>query len=621
MIPCYNEEKNIIPLTQSIIEEFDKIEYDYEILFSDNASLDKSREILRHLCNNNKRIKAIFNSKNFGMQCNLNNALMQAIGDAVIYMAADFQDPPELIGQYIKEWEQGFKIVVAVRTSSAESKKIYRVRKLFYSILGKLDDATTIRNFNGTGLYDREFIELCRKNISHSFDLRTFVGQYGARIKEIEFVQPLRKGGKTSNNISSLIRTSVFLLSKKLREGQMYLISIIGFYLAILSAIVGLVYFILKLCFWNNFTAGIIPIVIASSFILTIQFMCLGFIGKEILLIQRYHEVQNKPFMILENEYNMNQVQMLQKQIFSVILILKEENCDLISLKDEIFKILSEKLPEYEFELFIINENNCKDFESRISEISKLDIRVKSFIASKNPSLNRLLSYSLLKVEGVYVGILYSFNGKDCLEQLEDIISLFKMKYQAIVGNKNIQEFERVSKPYGEKYIELQELEQNNIIVCGMNRELINWWNNIVADNVDTHILTYFYLFAIKVAEFPININWQSAKKKNSIHSKINNLLQLLYSNYFDFIPIIGLCSACATGILAIFTFISKFNNWNNFVGGITPLMLLVVGGMSLQLIGISSICCILRHIRYNITSGNMPLVRVEEYLNFTEKK
>ena len=263
VIPCYNEEANIVLLCETItkIMETQLQQYDYEIIFSDNKSEDKTREYLRKLAGKNHRIKALLNDKNYAGG-SLNNAILHAGGDVTILMFADFQDPPELIPKYIEYWEKGYKVIPAVRVGSQERKITTMLRGMFYWTLEKTSGLTIIHNYNGTGCYDKQFIDICKKNMDHDFNMRIFVAKYGESIKEMKFEQPARKGGRSSNNFFSLVeQASDYIMMSLTRELPMVVVALslfgIGF-----SSVFGVYYFVMKLSHWDSFQAGIAPLLL-----------------------------------------------------------------------------------------------------------------------------------------------------------------------------------------------------------------------------------------------------------------------------------------------------------------------------------------------------------------------
>ena len=206
LIPTYNEEENIRPLSQAILEEFHNNlpDYSYEIVFIDNDSKDDTRSILRDMCSHNKNIKAIFNAKNFGQFNSPYYGLLQTSGHCTILMCADFQDPINMISQFVREWEKGYKIVIGKKTTSKESKIMYFLRSCYYKLIKKISDVEQIEHFTGFGLYDREFIDVLRNLDDPTPFLRGIVAELGFKRKEISYEQQKRRAGKTSNNFYRL---------------------------------------------------------------------------------------------------------------------------------------------------------------------------------------------------------------------------------------------------------------------------------------------------------------------------------------------------------------------------------------------------------------------------------
>ena len=206
VIPTYNEEANVVPLSQAIIEvmEKDLSEYDYEILFIDNHSKDNTKALLRGLCANNRKIKAIFNAKNFGQARSPVYGMKQAYGDCVVRMCADFQDPVDMIPQFVREWEKGTKIVIGVKSASQERKTMYWIRSCYYRMINKITDIDHINQFTGFGLYDKKFVDVVRDLHDPLPYLRGIIAELGFDYTAIEYTQPKRRAGKSKNNFYSL---------------------------------------------------------------------------------------------------------------------------------------------------------------------------------------------------------------------------------------------------------------------------------------------------------------------------------------------------------------------------------------------------------------------------------
>lgn len=308
MIPTYNEEENVIPITEAIISMFKmKLEqYNYEILFIDNASKDNTQDLIRQLCNENYHIKAIFNVKNFGQNNSPYYGLTQVTGDCAILFCADFQDPIDMIPQLVFEWEQGYKIVSAVKNKSKENKIIRLCRTVYYRLLKKLSDTDIIEHFTGFGLYDRSFIEFMKNLSDPTPFLRGIVAEFGSERKEIPYVQQKRKAGKSKNNFFSLYDIAMLSFTSYTKFG-LRLATFVGFTVAGLSVLIALVYMIIKIIFWENFYAGMAPVLIGMFFLGAIQLIFLGLIGEYILSINQ--RVMNRPLVIEAERINFEQNQ------------------------------------------------------------------------------------------------------------------------------------------------------------------------------------------------------------------------------------------------------------------------------------------------------------------------
>ncbi len=303
VIPCYNEEENVISMSEAIVSLFEKelSQYKYELLFIDNDSQDKTRQLLREICAKNPHIKAIFNAKNFGQFNSPYYGILQSIGDCSIVMACDFQDPIELIPQYLTEWENGYKIVIGVKTSSKENPIMYKLRSLYYKVIKKFSDTEQIEHFTGSGLYDREFVEVLRSLKDPTPFLRGIVAEFGYKRKEIPYVQPLRRAGKSHNNLYTLYDAAMLSFTSYTKIG-LRLATFIGIAIGVLSAIIGVVYLILKLVYWDRFTAGMAPVLIGIFFLGAVQLFFLGFMGEYIMSMNR--RIMNRPLVVEEERIN-----------------------------------------------------------------------------------------------------------------------------------------------------------------------------------------------------------------------------------------------------------------------------------------------------------------------------
>lgn len=306
LIPCFNEEENVGPMSEAIVELFTKElpQYDYELLFIDNDSKDNTRPILREICAKNKKIRAIFNAKNFGQFNSPYYGILQTTGDCVISMVCDFQDPIDLIPKYLEEWENGYKIVIGIKTSSKENPIVYHLRSLYYKIIKKFSDVEQIEHFTGSGLYDREFVEVLRDLKDPTPFLRGIVAELGYKRKEIPYEQPRRRAGKTHNNWYSLYDAAMLSFTSYTKIG-LRLATFLGMAIGFCSVVIAIVYLVLKIVFWDRFIAGTAPLMIGMFFLGAIQLFFLGFLGEYILSMNQ--RIMNRPLVIEEERINFDE--------------------------------------------------------------------------------------------------------------------------------------------------------------------------------------------------------------------------------------------------------------------------------------------------------------------------
>ena len=303
LVPCYNEEENVLAMSRALTEVMNSSlsSYDYEIVFIDNHSTDKTREIIESICALDKKIKAIFNCKNFGQFNSPYYGMLQCTGDCVITVCADFQDPVELIPTFVKEWENGYKIVCGIKTSSKENKLMRLFRTCYYKIIKKMSSTEQIEHFTGFGLYDRSFIEVLRNLKDPSPFLRGIVAELGPERKEIEYEQAKRRAGKTHNNFFTLYDAAMLSFTSYTKIG-LRLATFLGTIISCISVLIGLVYLILKLCNWHNFPMGMAPVLIGMFFLGAVQLFFIGFLGEYILNINT--RVMNRPLVVEEKRIN-----------------------------------------------------------------------------------------------------------------------------------------------------------------------------------------------------------------------------------------------------------------------------------------------------------------------------
>lgn len=303
LVPTYNEEENVILLYEAVIDEFQRNlqDYNYEVMFIDNCSKDKTRILIEELCQKDKNVKAIFNARNFGQSRSPYYGLMQTTGDCTILLCADFQDPIEMISKFVAEWENGSKIVIGVKTKSRENKVIYTIRTIYYHLVKKFSDVDQIEHFTGFGLYDKDFIDVLRHLDDPTPFLRGIVAELGWKRKELEYTQQLRKHGKSKNNFFSLYDLAMLSITSYTKIGLRTAV-FIGFLTGFFSSVIGIVYLILKLMYWDRFPAGSAPILIGMMFLGAVQLFFIGMIGEYILTINT--RMMKRPLVVEEKRIN-----------------------------------------------------------------------------------------------------------------------------------------------------------------------------------------------------------------------------------------------------------------------------------------------------------------------------
>lgn len=303
LVPCYNEEENIIPISKAITAELENNlpQYDYELVFIDNDSQDRTRDCLRIICKENSKIKAILNAKNFGQFNSPVYGMCQTSGDCTILMCADFQDPIEMIPKLVQEWESGYKIVSAIKTSSKENRMMRFFRTCYYRTIKNMSDVEQIEHFTGFGLYDKSFIDVLKDLDDPTPFLRGIVAELGFKRKDIQYEQQRRAAGKTHNNWYSLYDAAMLSFTSYTKIG-LRVATILGFIFSAFSLIVALVYFVLKLMYWDRFSAGMAPILIGVFLMGSIQLFFIGVMGEYILNINK--RIMKRPLVIEEERIN-----------------------------------------------------------------------------------------------------------------------------------------------------------------------------------------------------------------------------------------------------------------------------------------------------------------------------
>ncbi len=303
VIPTYNEEDNVLPMTEALTDIFRKElpGYDYEIIYIDNHSRDRTRQILRGICGRDPHVKAIFNARNFGQLRSPVHGLKQAYGDCVVRLNADFQDPPELIPTLVREWENGSRIVIGIKSKTEEGRLMAWVRRQYYKLLRKITDIGHIENFTGFGLYDKAFVDVVRSVHDPVPYLRGMIAELGYDYKTVPYERPQRRAGKSKNNFYSLYDVAMVGITSYSKV-VLRMATFLGFFIGFISIVVALVYLVMKLVHWDWFTAGVAPLVIGQFFLGGVQLFFIGLLGEYILSINQ--RVLDRPLVVEEERLN-----------------------------------------------------------------------------------------------------------------------------------------------------------------------------------------------------------------------------------------------------------------------------------------------------------------------------
>jgi glycosyltransferase involved in cell wall biosynthesis len=299
---CYNEEDNLEDLVRRVFAVAQKFpQYEWEYILVDNCSTDGSPAILRRLAAADRRIKVIFNTRNFGYIRSPYHGILQGRGDAVIYLASDLQDPPETLAEFIPHWENGFKVVAAIKSESEESAVFFMARKAYYSVVASLSNVDLLKNFTGFGLYDQVVIGQMRQLDDPYPYFRGIIAELGYPIARVNFVQPRRKRGFSKSNFYSLYDVAMLGFTNHSKV-PLRLATMFGFALSALSFFVGMVYLVLKLILWREFTIGLAPVVVGIFFLGSVQLLFIGILGEYIGAI--HTRVHKRPLVVEQERLN-----------------------------------------------------------------------------------------------------------------------------------------------------------------------------------------------------------------------------------------------------------------------------------------------------------------------------
>lgn len=301
----FNEEANIEKISNDIADEMKKLDVDYEHIIIDNDSTDKTQFIIREICKKDKKIKAIFNSRNFGHTRSPYYAILQSSGDATILLAADFQDPIELIPSLINKWQIGYKVVFLKRKNSEENLITETIKRIFYRFINLISEIELVEKTTGSGIFDKAIISELKKLEDPNPYFRGMISEIESNIGIIEFQQPKRLYGKSKNNLYSLFDLGVNGIIKHSKL-PLRIMTIGGFIFSLILIIVGLFFLIYKILYWDKFQLGLAPVILGVFFGISILIFMLGVIGEYIAII--LNQVRKIPLVVEKERINFDKI-------------------------------------------------------------------------------------------------------------------------------------------------------------------------------------------------------------------------------------------------------------------------------------------------------------------------
>lgn len=305
-IPCWAEEKSVRQMYERLTKVFREQlpQYDYEIIYVDDYSPDNTREEIRKLCAENRRVKAVFNARNFGFNRNVFAALQYGTGDATFMLFGDLQDPPEILPQMVAEWEKGKKVIVGQKTKSQEPHLMYALRTIYYNVIGKLSDSRQIQHFNGFGLYDKAFVDVMRQIDDPNPYLKGLVAEFGMDISIIQYEQSESLRGKSGFNFMKYYDVAMLGITSYTKI-LMRVATFLGAALGVFSCFLAMFVLITKLLAWDLYSYGTASILIGVFFIGAVQLFFMGILGEYILSINT--RSMRRPLVVVGESLNFDE--------------------------------------------------------------------------------------------------------------------------------------------------------------------------------------------------------------------------------------------------------------------------------------------------------------------------
>lgn len=303
--PCYNEEASIAECYETVrrIVGTELPGYEYEHVFTDNCSSDNTVPILKELAARDRRVKIIVNSRNFGAFHSIFNALLATSGDGVVVMlAADLQDPPEVIPQFVRKWEEGNEVVFGVRKQRAEGFVMRFLRRRYYRLVARFAEITIPTDVGEFTFVDRKVVEALRRFEDYYPYVRGMIASCGFRTASVEYVMRARKRGISHARLWHLIDQGMNGLISFTRV-PLRLTLLLGFAVSLLSLAYALISFIVSLAFYKRLAPPGIPTIIVSIFFFAgLQLFLIGMLGEYVGAI--HSQVRRRPLVIERERVN-----------------------------------------------------------------------------------------------------------------------------------------------------------------------------------------------------------------------------------------------------------------------------------------------------------------------------
>jgi glycosyltransferase involved in cell wall biosynthesis len=305
VIPCYNDEKSIVPMYERLCRVFTNqlSAYDYEIIYVDDCSPDNTWQEIKKICAADKRVKGMHNMRNFGFYRNVFMSMKYGDGDATFMIFGDLQDPPEVLPEFVEHWKKGYRVVVGARSNSYNRYFIRLLRGAYYKIITKLSNNRQIEGVSGFGLYDRKFVDILEDIDDIQPILTGIITEYVRDIKIVSTKQ--EKGGREKSNLNFWGKYDGAMMSiTSYTKSLLRVVTFVGALIGLLSILYAAFIFVYKLLFWDLFALGIPALTVGLFFLGAVQLFFLGILGEYVLSIN--NRSMKRPVVVVDEELNLD---------------------------------------------------------------------------------------------------------------------------------------------------------------------------------------------------------------------------------------------------------------------------------------------------------------------------